>query len=225
MNIIAIMGPHGVFYKDEPIKELESALVAQGFQIIWPQNSVDLLKFIEHNPRICGVIFDWDEYSLDLCSDINQLNEYLPLYAFINTHSTMDVSVQDMRMALWFFEYALGQAEDIAIRMRQYTDEYLDNITPPFTKALFTYVKEPHIKKARLAVCFMIFSAGIPSRLMSLFRSPSLVRCSTTPGHTWKRKSTSRGLLARNRVISLPTEHRRRTKLWVCTPRHPAVRC
>ncbi len=89
-------------YKDEPIKELESALVAQGFQIIWPQNSVDLLKFIEHNPRICGVIFDWDEYSLDLCSDINQLNEYLPLYAFINTHSTMDVSVQDMRMALWF---------------------------------------------------------------------------------------------------------------------------
>ncbi|BBU86487.1 hypothetical protein EIMP300_78870 [Escherichia coli] len=31
MNIIAIMGPHGVFYKDEPIKELESALVAQGF--------------------------------------------------------------------------------------------------------------------------------------------------------------------------------------------------
>lgn len=142
MNIIAIMGPHGVFYKDEPIKELESALVAQGFQIIWPQNSVDLLKFIEHNPRICGVIFDWDEYSLDLCSDINQLNEYLPLYAFINTHSTMDVSVQDMRMALWFFEYALGQAEDIAIRMRQYTNEYLDNITPPFTKALFTYVKE-----------------------------------------------------------------------------------
>ncbi|STT52655.1 Lysine decarboxylase 2, constitutive [Klebsiella pneumoniae] len=54
-----------------------------------------LLQFIEHNPRICGVIFDWDEYSVDLCSDINQLNEYLPLYAFINAHSTMDVSSQD----------------------------------------------------------------------------------------------------------------------------------
>lgn len=102
MNIIAIMGPHGVYYKDEPIKELERALQSTGFQIIWPQNSVDLLKFIEHNPRICGVIFDWDEYSLDLCSEINQLNEYLPLYAFINTNSTLDVSVHDMRMALWF---------------------------------------------------------------------------------------------------------------------------
>lgn len=92
MNIIAIMGPHGVYHKDEPIKELEAALQKQGFQTIWPQNSADLLQFIEHNPRICGVIFDWDEYSVDLCSDINRLNEYLPLYAFINTHSTMDVS-------------------------------------------------------------------------------------------------------------------------------------
>ncbi|WP_410309003.1 hypothetical protein, partial [Klebsiella pneumoniae] len=26
MNIIAIMGPHGVYHKDEPIKELEAAL-------------------------------------------------------------------------------------------------------------------------------------------------------------------------------------------------------
>jgi lysine decarboxylase len=65
----AIMGPHGVYYKDEPIKELEAALQRQGFQTIWPQNSADLLQFIEHNPRICG-IFDWDEYSVDLCSDI-----------------------------------------------------------------------------------------------------------------------------------------------------------
>ncbi|XPE46411.1 Orn/Lys/Arg decarboxylase N-terminal domain-containing protein [Shigella flexneri] len=62
-------------------------LIAQGFQIIWPQNSADLLKFIEHNPRISGVIFDWDEYSVDFCGEINQLNEYLPLYAFINAHS------------------------------------------------------------------------------------------------------------------------------------------
>ncbi|MCE0813766.1 lysine decarboxylase LdcC [Buttiauxella sp. S04-F03] len=142
MNIIAIMGPHGVFYKDEPIKELHQALEAQGFRLIYPTNSTDLLKLIEHNPRICGVIFDWDEYSLDLCSEINELNEYLPLYAFINTHSSLDVSVNEMRMALWFFEYALSAADDIALRIRQYTNEYLDNITPPLTKALFNYVNE-----------------------------------------------------------------------------------
>ena len=86
--------------------------------------------------------FDWDEYSVDLCSDINQLNEYLPLYAFINAHSTMDVSSQDLRMTLWFFEYALGLSEEIATRIGQYTREYLENITPPFTRALFNYVQE-----------------------------------------------------------------------------------
>lgn len=237
MNIIAIMGPHGVFYKDEPIKELESALVAQGFQIIWPQNSVDLLKFIEHNPRICGVIFDWDEYSLDLCSDINQLNEYLPLYAFINTHSTMDVSVQDMRMALWFLNMRWGRRKispfvcvstptNILITLHRRSRKPCLPTSKSGSTPLYAGAYGRHrISKSPVGCLFYDFSAGIPSRLMSLFRSPSLVRCSTTPGHTRKRKSTSRGLLARNRVISLPTEHRRRTKLWVCTPRHPAVRC
>jgi lysine decarboxylase len=98
------------------------------------------------------VIFDWDEYSVDLCSDINQLNEYLPLYAFINAHSTMDVSSQDLRMTLWFFEYALGLAEEIATRIGQYTREYLDNITPPFTRALFNYVQEGNIPSVRRGI-------------------------------------------------------------------------
>ncbi|MCS5880349.1 hypothetical protein LNP17_05965 [Klebsiella variicola subsp. variicola] len=30
VNIIAIMGPHGVYHKDEPIKELEAALQPPG---------------------------------------------------------------------------------------------------------------------------------------------------------------------------------------------------
>lgn len=142
MNIIAIMGPHNAFYKDEPIRELDGALNAQGFQTIYPKDANDLLKLIEHNPRICGVVFDWDEYSQDLCSEIQLLNEYLPLYAFINTHSSMDVSINEMRMAMWFFEYGLGVSEEIAQRIRQYTNEYIDTITPPLTKALFNYVKE-----------------------------------------------------------------------------------
>ena len=142
MNIIAIMGPQGVYYKDEPLQELEQALQGQGFQIIWPKKNLDLLKLIEHNPRICGVIFDWDEHGIELCSDINDLNEYLPLYAFINTHSTMDVSAHEMRMAIWFFEYGLGAADEIGQRIRQYTDEYVEAITPPFTRALFNYVRE-----------------------------------------------------------------------------------
>lgn len=174
MNIIAIMGPHGVYYKDEPIKELERALQSLGFQIIWPQNSVDLLKFIEHNPRICGVIFDWDEYSLDLCSEINQLNEYLPLYAFINTNSTLDVSVHDMRMALWFLSMHWGWLKisrrafiniqtniSIILRRRLPKRFYLRQrrkiyLCTPGHMAGTAYQKSPPV------VCFMTFLAAIP---------------------------------------------------------------
>lgn len=175
MNIIAIMGPTGVYYKDEPIRELHAALASMGFQLVYPKNSGDLLKLIEANARICGVIFDWDDYSLELCSEINELNEYLPLYAFINTHSTFDVSLHEMRMVLYFFEYGLNAADDIAQRIQQYTAEYIDTITPPLTKALFNYVREGKytfctpghmagtaFQKARWAACSTISSAPIP---------------------------------------------------------------
>lgn len=46
MNIIAIMGPHGVYHKDQPIQELKATLVQQGFKTIWPQNSADLIKYV-----------------------------------------------------------------------------------------------------------------------------------------------------------------------------------
>ena len=142
MNIIAILSPPAAYYKDEPMRELDAALTRRGFQLVYPQNAADLLKLIEHNARICGVIFDWDQYSMELCTEINDLNEYLPLYAFINTHSSLDVTLNEMRMVLYFFEYALNAAEDIAQRIQQYTDEYREAITPPLTRALFNYVKE-----------------------------------------------------------------------------------
>lgn len=39
MNIIAIMGPHRVFYKDEPVRELDVALTRQGFHTVYPQGA------------------------------------------------------------------------------------------------------------------------------------------------------------------------------------------
>lgn len=70
------------------------------------------------------------------------MNENLPLYAFANTYSTLDVSLNDLRLQISFFEYALGAAEDIANKIKQTTDEYINTILPPLTKALFKYVRE-----------------------------------------------------------------------------------
>ncbi|WP_312073425.1 lysine decarboxylase CadA [Atlantibacter sp.] len=142
MNFIAIMNHMGVYFKEEPIAELHRALEKQGFRLVYPNDREDLLKLIENNARLCGVIFDWDKYNLELCKEISKLNEYMPVYAFANTYSTLDVSLNDLRMQVRFFEYALGAADEIAAKIKQSTDEYIDNILPPLTRALFKYARE-----------------------------------------------------------------------------------
>ncbi|BDH46743.1 lysine decarboxylase CadA [Salmonella enterica subsp. enterica serovar Choleraesuis] len=142
MNVIAIMNHMGVYFKDQPIQELHTALEGYGFQIVYPNNREDLLKLIENNARLCGVVFDWDKYSLELCEEISKLNEQLPVYAFANEHSTLDVSLNDLRLNVEFFEYALGAAADISLKIKQSTDAYINAILPPLTKALFKYVEE-----------------------------------------------------------------------------------
>ena len=106
-----------MFTSEEPIRELHRALERLDFRIVYPNDRDDLLKLIENNARLCGVIFDWDKYNLELCEDISKMNEYMPLYAFANT-STLDVSLNDLRMRVRFFEYALGAAEDIANKIQ-----------------------------------------------------------------------------------------------------------
>lgn len=142
MNIITILGQTGALFKEEPIRQLQASLEAAGYQVVYPVNEADLLKMIEMNPRICGVIFDWDEYSLDLCQNINNLNEKLPVFAFANENNALDISLTDLRLNVSFFEYALGMGDDIALKIKQAVDSYSDAIIPPFTKALFNYVDE-----------------------------------------------------------------------------------
>jgi lysine decarboxylase len=142
MNIIAILNHMGVFFKEEPIRQLHASLEAAGYQVVYPVDDKDLIKMIELNPRICGAIFDWDKYPLTLCEDINRLNEKLPVFAFANEQSVMDISLTELRLNVSFFEYALGMGDDIALKINQAIEVYKDVIMPPFTKALFNYVKE-----------------------------------------------------------------------------------
>ncbi len=161
--------------------------MAQGFQIIWPQNSVDLLKFIEHNPRIWrDFLTGMSTVSIYVAISINLMN-ISPLYAFINTHSTMDVSVQDMRMALWFLNMRWGRRKIspfvcvstptnilITLRRRRSRKPCL-----PTSKSGSTFCTPGHSGRANRisqkpgCLCFYDFSAEYPPRRTSLFRSPS----------------------------------------------------
>ncbi|QWK95496.1 lysine decarboxylase [Plesiomonas shigelloides] len=142
MNIVAILSNVDAYFKEAPLQELDIELQKRGFHVIYPSDAVDLLKVIENNPRICGVIFDWDKYGLDLCKDISAINDNLPLHAFANNNSVLDIKLGHLRLNLSFFEYHLDIADDIALKIGQKRDEYVDRILPPLTKALFKYVHD-----------------------------------------------------------------------------------
>lgn len=142
MNIIAIMNHVQALFKKVPVQELQAQLESKGFVVVYPEDEQDLIKLIENNARICGVIFDWDTYSMDLCKTVNSLNEKLPLFTFANEQSTLDISLTDLRLNISYFEYTLSSAADISVKIKQAVDAYKDAILPPLTKALFKYAEE-----------------------------------------------------------------------------------
>ncbi|XNM43542.1 Orn/Lys/Arg decarboxylase N-terminal domain-containing protein [Escherichia coli] len=56
MNVIAILNHMGVYFKEEPIRELHRALERLNFQIVYPNDRDDLLKLIK-TMRVCAALF------------------------------------------------------------------------------------------------------------------------------------------------------------------------
>ena len=43
MNIIAILNHLGVFFKEEPIRQLQASLERKGFEVVYPVDVADLM--------------------------------------------------------------------------------------------------------------------------------------------------------------------------------------
>lgn len=142
MNIIAILNHIDGGFKEEPVRRLQVSLETASFQVIYPLDDADLIKMVAMNPRICGAIFDLEKYSLELCEQVHELNDQLPLFAFDDENNALGMSLADLRLNVSFFEYSLDRADDIALKIKQAVDAYKYAIMPPFTKALFKYVEE-----------------------------------------------------------------------------------
>ncbi|MDG6897764.1 lysine decarboxylase LdcC [Actinobacillus delphinicola] len=140
MKTIAILNNPEDCFKKDPENKIECSLRELGYDILSVKNEEDLINLLEINPRVCGVIFDWDVYSLTLCHNISNINELLPIYAFSSNTNSLDIELNDLKSNIYFFEYALSNVEDIVHKIQQATDEYKDTILPPLTKALFKYV-------------------------------------------------------------------------------------
>ena len=142
MNIIVELVSPGRFFKDAPIHSLNECLKKRGFEVVFAADQVDLVRVVENNARLAGVVIDWEDSPQELCQQIHDFNEYLPVFAFSSSNSVTDATFQQLSLNVEFFEYEISNAADIAVTISQKVEEYEKAVTPPLTRALINFAKE-----------------------------------------------------------------------------------
>lgn len=141
MKDIVFLCGHALKLSDISLNDLYERLHHYDFNILECHSPDQLSELIDNNAQIVGVVFDWDKYKY-VCEKLSEINEFLPMYAFTNHVTSSDMSVTNLSMNICFFGYSLGEVDEIVVKICQGTDNYINEILPPFTKALFRYVKE-----------------------------------------------------------------------------------
>ena len=142
MNIIVELVSPGRFFKDAPIHSLNECLKKRGFEVVFAADQADLVRVVENNARLAGVVIDWEDSPQKLCQQIHDFNEYLPVFAFSSSNSVTDATFQQLSLNVEFFEYEISNAADIAVTISQKVEEYEKAVTPPLTRALMNFAKE-----------------------------------------------------------------------------------
>ena len=142
MNIIVELVSPGRFFKDAPIHSLNECLKKRGFEVVFAADQADLVRVVENNARLAGVVIDWEDSPQELCQQIHDFNEYLPVFAFSCSNSVTDATFQQLSLNVEFFEYEISNAADIAVTISQKVEEYEKAVTPPLTRALINFAKE-----------------------------------------------------------------------------------
>lgn len=142
MNTIVELVSPGRFFKDAPIHSLNECLKKRGFEVVFAADQADLVRVVENNARLAGVVIDWEDSPQELCQQIHDFNEYLPIFAFSSSNSVTDATFQQLSLNVEFFEYEISNAADIAVTISQKVEEYEKAVTPPLTRALINFAKE-----------------------------------------------------------------------------------
>lgn len=142
MNIIVELVSPGRFFKDAPIHSLNECLKKRGFEVVFAADQADLVRVVENNARLAGVVIDWEDSPQEICQQIHDFNEYLPVFAFSSSNSVTDATFQQLSLNVEFFEYEISNAADIAVTISQKVEEYEKAVTPPLTRALMNFAKE-----------------------------------------------------------------------------------
>ncbi|OTG82524.1 lysine decarboxylase LdcC [Acinetobacter sp. ANC 4558] len=139
--IVTLINEHDKL-KSEFLDCISNHLEKLNHTMLIVSNENDLYDSVKNNVRISGVIFFDDLKSKEIFETISHINSELPVFTFINNNTESDYSLYNINKSFYFFQYQLSSTADISDRISQIVDEYVDNLLPPLTKALFNYVKK-----------------------------------------------------------------------------------
>jgi len=141
-DIVILHSDEHLEYKQAFYDQLLDLLKLDGFATTRVNSLEDAILLVKNNARIAAVVFDWDEFQLDLLQGIEDINENLPLLAISEQHEPLDLTIHDFELNIEFLSYRFETVEEINQRIQHHVNNYINNIMPPFTRALFNYALE-----------------------------------------------------------------------------------
>ena len=122
------------------LKSLIETLEKGGHTIRIAHDPQEILTFLKHDARIGSVLCTLDIFNRELDEQIIALNDELPVFILKPTDCDKPVDFGAVGDHATFIDCHLFSNEDVVDKIEKAICHYIDNITPPFTKALFDYV-------------------------------------------------------------------------------------
>ncbi len=142
MEILSLYAPEPDTNKQQFIDDLHQVFDRQGFHVTVVHQLDEALNILAENPKIMAFLFDWDHFDLQFLTKLHEAIDTLPIFAFTNHHSVLDINLAELQLNIDFLQYDLGLVHDDAHRVVLAVESYKNALLPPFTKALMHYVEE-----------------------------------------------------------------------------------
>ncbi len=143
MHTVLLFPPSAPLSKCNVFKQVIDELNQNSLLKVSVGNDIHSIQtFLEINPRICCVLYDYDEGGEAISESVHRENPDLPIFAFTSGEADLEVGLDTLRINLHFVSYKSDEAPVMVDRIKSAVEEYIEEIMPPFTKALFDYASQ-----------------------------------------------------------------------------------
>ncbi len=129
------------------LNELSHHIEHSHYAVIQTTGQGELLSLLKNNARISAVLFTVDFFyddfvNQELVKKIIEINENLPIFVLKENESGIEIDFDVIDDCVQYIDSNLYSHTEVIKQIDKSISHYIDQITPPFTKALFHYVNE-----------------------------------------------------------------------------------